>query len=50
MFSGLTSQVSNWMGKKPDGEIPNADNEQTASSPVVDNSIGGLESDKKDAR
>uniref|UniRef100_A0A1B6G4E8 BSD domain-containing protein n=1 Tax=Cuerna arida TaxID=1464854 RepID=A0A1B6G4E8_9HEMI len=49
MFSGLTNQVSNWMGsggKKPDGEIPKTEEDQ--SSPVVDNSVGGLEPDKKD--
>uniref|UniRef100_A0A1B6KKR3 BSD domain-containing protein n=1 Tax=Graphocephala atropunctata TaxID=36148 RepID=A0A1B6KKR3_9HEMI len=49
MFSGLTNQVSNWMGsggKKPDGEIPKTEEDQT--SPVVDHSLGEFESDKKD--
>lgn len=50
MFSGLTNQVSNWMGKKGEGEITKADDEQTLPSPVVDNSVIGIEPDKKDAR
>lgn len=52
MFSGLTNQVSNWMGsgaKKQDGDTEISDNVQTLSSPV-DNSVGCLEADKKDAR
>jgi hypothetical protein len=55
MFSGLSNQVSSWMGsggKKPEDEVPNpiSDEQQPVSSPVVDNSVGGLETDKKDSR
>lgn len=50
MFSGLTSQVSSWIGKKGEGEISKPEEEQTLSSPVTDNSVGGLEPEKKDAR
>ncbi|XP_054270717.1 synapse-associated protein of 47 kDa-like isoform X4 [Macrosteles quadrilineatus] len=55
MFSGLSNQVSSWMGsggKKPDEEIPNPNPEEqqpVSSSPVVDKSLGGLESDQKDS-
>lgn len=56
MFSGLSNQVSSWMGsggKKPDEEIPNPNPEEqqpVSSSPVVDKSLSGLESDQKDSR
>lgn len=50
MFSGLSNQVSSWMGKKGEGEVTKADDEQTLSSPVVDNSVIGIEPDKKDTR
>lgn len=52
MFSGLSNQVSNWMGsgaKKQDGDTETSDNIQTLASPV-ENSVGSLEADKKDAR
>lgn len=53
MFSGLTNQVSNWMGsgaKKQDGDTETSDNVQTLASSPVENSVGSLEADKKDAR
>lgn len=34
MFSGLTNQVSNWMGKKAEGETPKTE-EETVPSPVA---------------
>ncbi|XP_046426857.1 synapse-associated protein of 47 kDa isoform X2 [Neodiprion fabricii] len=48
MFSGLTSQVSNWMGKKNDDgtEIPAEEKQPAASSPGAEPEF---EADKKDS-
>lgn len=54
MFSGLTNQMSSWIGntgKKQDGEIPKTEEEQRLSSPVVEDTVsGGDAENKKDTR
>lgn len=54
MFSGLTNQMSSWMGstgKKQDGEIQKIDDEQQLSSPVVEDAITSIDTEnKKDSR
>ncbi|RZF34920.1 hypothetical protein LSTR_LSTR011414 [Laodelphax striatellus] len=37
MFSGLTNQMSSWIGKKQEGDVPATD-EQPVSSPVLEDS------------
>lgn len=51
MFSGLTSQVSNWMGKKnEDGtEVPSGEDKISPHPPGTEGG-GDFEGDKKDAR
>lgn len=50
MFSGLTNQMSSWIGntgKKQDGEIQKTEEEQRLSSPVVEDSVSGADAENK---
>ena len=52
MFSGLTNQVSSWMGStaKKDGDPSKAEDEKL-SSPIAETETGNsVEGEKKDAR
>lgn len=39
MFSGLTNQVNNWMGKKPEEEVPKPEGEPQPPSPKEEENI-----------
>jgi hypothetical protein len=51
MFSGLTNQVSSWMGGtgKKEGDTSKSEDDKQ-SSPVTETDTANAESEKKDAR
>lgn len=55
MFTGLTNQMSSWIGstgKKQDGDVQNNESEQQpVSSPVVEENVASSDTEnKKDIR
>lgn len=52
MFSGLTNQVTSWIGKKQDGDVPKEEEVPPVAepAPVVNDSVAAEEETKKDER